>query len=205
MPTWSIQTKKMKQMGIILFAVIFSLQCKLEKKSNLKESKFDTIENVANKTLNPVITEKITNHTDQPIKEEITYLSEYPEMTDFKTYNLNDTIRIDLNGNGELEKVYFAQNKCKYIFIEQKKGDTLKIGCHQTKPLRYPELVDWIDEWGVISDKKTWEVLFKENGDLDKDTIIELERPSIYVQKQDVGGGIITFKKGKLYWIHQSD
>ncbi|MEW7292857.1 hypothetical protein [Aquimarina sp. 2304DJ70-9] len=197
----------MKKIGIIILATIFLIQCKSEQKSNLnlKKSESDTIKNTANKTPKSLSTKKTTTQATLPIKEEITYISEYPERTNFKKYSLNDTIKIDLNGNGELEKIYFVRNKCKYIFIEQKRGSTLKIGCNETKFIKYPELVDWIDEWGVISDKKTWEVLIKENGDLDKDTIIKLERPSIYVQKLDAGGGILTFKKGKLYWVHQSD
>lgn len=32
-----------------------------------------------------------------------------------------------------------------------------------------------------------------------------LENPSIVVRKEEVGGGLITFKDGRYVWIHQAD
>lgn len=54
------------------------------------------------------------------------------------------------------------------------------------------------------SDKETFEVL-AEDGELVGDKIVTLERPSIHVRKEAADGGIITYRNGEHYWVHQSD
>ncbi|GAA4081867.1 hypothetical protein GCM10022390_020 [Flavobacterium anseonense] len=63
---------------------------------------------------------------------------------------------------------------------------------------------NWADYWGVTNDKQTFEILVNES-EVIGDTIVKLENKSIFIRKEEVGGGVITFKNGKYIWIHQSD
>ena len=130
---------------------------------------------------------------------------EFFEFQNYREYRISDTINIDLNGNGILESVYFDNKDCPTLFIKEKGKELISLGCGKEEFKGFPNAVGWVDLWCVVSDKKVWEVLFTEDGDIDKDTIVELERPSIYIGKEEAGGGIITYRNGKLYWIHQSD
>jgi hypothetical protein len=131
--------------------------------------------------------------------------SEFLEFEDYKEYRISDTINVDLNGNGILESVYFENNDCPKILIKEDGKELISIGCGSEGFYGFPKAIDWVDLWCVVSDKIVWEVLFTENGDIDKDTIANLERPSIYIGKEEAGGGIITYRNGKPYWIQQSD
>ncbi len=130
---------------------------------------------------------------------------EFFEFKNYREYRISDTINIDLNGNGILESVYFEDKDCPKLLIKERGQELISLGCGNEKYNGFPNTVGWVDLWCVVSDKKVWEVLFTEDGDIDKDTIIDLERPSIYIGKEEAGGGIITYRNGKLYWIHQSD
>ncbi|KEZ94454.1 hypothetical protein [Nonlabens ulvanivorans] len=137
-----------------------------------------------------------------------TKTADYSNKFDFKDYleyKMTDTIQIDLNGNGILESVYFDNNDCSKILIKEKGQELISFGCGQEEYDGFPNAVGWVNLWCVVKDKKVWEVLFTEDGDIDKDTIVNLERPSIYIGKEEAGGGIISYRNGKLYWIHQSD
>ena len=127
------------------------------------------------------------------------------EFKAYKEYKITDTISIDLNGNGILESVYFENIDCPKIIINEKGQKLISFGCGKEEYKGFPNAVGWVDLWCVVSDKKVWEVLFTEDGDIDKDTIVDIERPSIYIGKKEAGGGIITYRNDKLYWVHQSD
>ncbi|WP_139149466.1 hypothetical protein [Ulvibacter litoralis] len=131
--------------------------------------------------------------------------SEKFDFKSFKEYKLTDTIEIDLNGNGIIESIYFDHKDCPRILIEEKGQKLISLGCGNKDYEGFPNAVEWVNLWCVVSDKEVWEVLFKENGDIDKDSILNLERASIYIGKEEAGGGIITYRNGNLYWVHQSD
>lgn len=118
---------------------------------------------------------------------------------------LNDTLLIDLNGNGIAEKIFFTNTKeCSELIITEN-DKILKFGCGNGKNLKFLSDVNWIDEWHIVEEKETYEVLFKTNGDILKDTIIKLEYPSLYIGKKEMGGGIITYRNDNLYWVHQAE
>jgi len=121
-----------------------------------------------------------------------------------KKYCVKDTICIDLNGNGIIEKVYFNKKDCPKLIIDEKGKDLISIGCGKKEYKGFPNAMGWVNLWCVVSNKETIEVIV-ENEELIGDKNINLERPSIYVEKESAGRGIITYKNGKLYWIHQSD
>ena len=127
------------------------------------------------------------------------------EFKNYKEYKITDTINIDLNGNGILESVYFEDKDCPKLLIKEQGQELISLGCGNKEYKGFPNAIGWVDLWCVVSDKKAREVLFTENGDIDKDTIVNLERPSIYIGKKEAGGGVITYRNGKLYWIQQSD
>ncbi len=123
----------------------------------------------------------------------------------FVKYQMNDTIKIDIDGDNKIEQIYFNNKDCKKLIIEKENKAKLTFGCGEKKEIAFLKNINWVDHWCVVYDKEVWQVLFKKDGDIYKDTIIKLERPSIYIGKKDEGGGIITYKKGKIYWIHQAE
>ncbi len=128
----------------------------------------------------------------------------YFEFKNYKEYQVSDTISIDLNGNGTLERIYFDRKDCSKLIIEEKGKDLISIGCGKEEYKGFPKAIGWVNLWCVVSDKKTIEVIVKD-GELLEDKIVSLEQPSIYLGKEEAGGGIITYRNGELYWIHQSD
>ena len=129
---------------------------------------------------------------------------EYFEFDNYEEYCINDTIKLDLNGNGKIERIYFNNTHCPKIIIEEKDQDLISIGCGKENYEGFPNALGWVNLWCIVSDKETLEILV-EDGELVGERIIELERPSIYIGKEEAGGGIITYRNGNLYWIHQSD
>lgn len=122
----------------------------------------------------------------------------------YTEYRVTDTINIDLNGNGILERVYFNKKDCLKLIIEEKGKNLISIGCTKEDYNGFPNDIDWVNLWCVVSDKETYEVIVK-GGELVDDKIVNLDRPSIYIGKEEAGGGIITYKNGEFYWVHQSD
>jgi hypothetical protein len=60
-----------------------------------------------------------------------------------------------------------------------------------------------VDYWGLVEDKETFETIIKDD-EIAGDRKVKLENPSIALGKDEVGGGLITFMKGKYVWIHQT-
>ncbi len=77
------------------------------------------------------------------------------------------------------------------------------LSCRKT----FAHLTDfnWIDYWGLMEDKETYETIFSEDGDILGTKEVVLQNPSIFVGIDEGGGGLITFKNGKYEWIYQAD
>lgn len=129
---------------------------------------------------------------------------EFFEFQDYKEYRITDTISIDLNGNGILELIYFDKKDCPKLIIAEKGQGLISIGCGKEEYKGFPNAIGWVDLWCVVYDKETFEVIV-EDEELVGDKIVSLERPSVYVGKEEAGGGIITYRNGEFYWVHQSD
>ena len=119
-------------------------------------------------------------------------------------YKLTDTISADFNGDGIADKAFYKkENKTSGIVIKHGNTDEIvRIGfgiqfAHMTE-------FNWVDYWGLVEDKETRETTFTEDGDVLDSKVIKLQNPSIVLGKDEVGGGVITFRNGKYKWIHQT-
>ncbi len=152
------------------------------------------------------LTEKVKTDSLKTENEKVSDWThpEFFEFKNFKEYRVTDTISIDLNGNGILERIYFDKKYCPKLIIKEEGQDLISIGCGVEEYDGFPNAVGWVNLWCVVSDKETFEIIV-EDGELVGEKIVNLERPSIYVGKEEAGGGIITYRNGELYWVHQSD
>lgn len=128
----------------------------------------------------------------------------------FQTLNCNaqsltDTLVVDIDGKGSMEKIYFENDECRSIrIVGGDLGTPIVIGCGNR--LAHLSDFNWVEFWKVIKKKETYEVYFKENGDIDDTRPIMMQCDGIYIGEKDpTGGGIITFINGELTWIHQAD
>jgi len=128
--------------------------------------------------------------------------SQFKQATAFK---LSDTIIADFNGDGKVDKAVFKKEKNTSGIIIKHGGTNEEVRLCFGKPFANMTDFDWVDFWGIVKDKETFEIVIDENSEIVDDRTISLENPSIVVRKEEVGGGIITFKNGKYEWIHQSD
>jgi hypothetical protein len=132
-------------------------------------------------------------------------LTEGDGLKNFSRFSLDDAIIVDLNGDQVNDTATFETRNFKggiVITDGRTSGQTL-IGCGHA----FEEMGDdfsWVDEWGIVRDSSTYEVLIGE-GEIIGEQEFVLANPSIYVRKAEVGGGIISFKDGKFQWVHQAD
>jgi len=119
-------------------------------------------------------------------------------------YNLTDTIITDFNGDGILDKAIFKKEDetSGVIIIHGQTNEVFRIGFG--KPFAHMTEFNWVDYWGLVEDKETSENMFTEDGELLESKTVKLQNPSIVLHKDELGGGLITFKNGKYVWIHQT-
>ena len=120
-------------------------------------------------------------------------------------YKLTDTIIADLNGDGIIDKAFYKkENGTSGIIIKHgKTNEEYRIGFG--KPFVLLNDFNLIDYWGLVKDKETNETTFKEDGDVLGSKEVKLQNSSIFVGRDEEGGGLITFRNGKYEWIHQAD
>ncbi|KQC33362.1 hypothetical protein AAU57_08580 [Nonlabens sp. YIK11] len=129
---------------------------------------------------------------------------EYFQFEKYEEYCLSETIYADLNGNGILEKIYFDNNDCRRLIIEENDEDLISIGCNMEQTSRFPNDLGWANLWCVVYDQVTVEVLVQD-GELIGERTVQLTQPSLFVGKEEAGGGIVTYRNGEYDWVHQSD
>lgn len=127
------------------------------------------------------------------------------EFRNFSKYSLTDTIIVDLNGDQADDTATFETRNLKagIVIIDGRTSRQTLIGGGNA----FEEMNDdfsWVDEWGVVRDPSTYEVVIEE-GEITGGQQFVLDNPSIYVRQAEVGGGVITFKDGKFRWVHQAD
>ena len=63
----------------------------------------------------------------------------------------------------------------------------------------------WVDTWEIIPRGETWEATFKPDGDVLGERKVILDNKSVKICVVEGGCGVISYKKGKYIWVHQSD
>lgn len=126
------------------------------------------------------------------------------EFKDATLFKLTDTINADFNGDGNADQAIFKkENETSGIIITH--GETnqkIKIGFGES--FAHLTEFNWVDYWGLVNDSETYEIVI-EDAEIIGDRKVKLNNPSIVVRKEEVGGGLITYKDGKYIWIHQAD
>ncbi|WP_299103533.1 hypothetical protein [uncultured Winogradskyella sp.] len=198
----------MKNYFFLILTLITVLSCKDKGNVNSRTKVLKTESVIETKVIEKQIerTEKVKTESLKSENKKVGDWThpEFFEFNNYKEYRVTDTISLDLNGNGILERIYFDKKDCPKLIIEEKGQDLISIGCGKEEYNGFPNAIGWVNLWCVVSDKETFEVVVKD-GELVGDKIVKLERPSIYVGKEEAGGGIITYRNGELYWVHQSD
>ena len=145
----------------------------------------------------PALTAAEVPHDDNPLHP----LSDFENATSFK---LSDTIVADFNGDGFIDKaIYKKENETSGISIlHGATHEEVRIGFG--KQFAHMTEFNWVDYWGLVEDKETSEVLFSEDDEVLESRIVILQNPSIALGKNEVGGGLITFRNGTYEWIHQT-
>jgi len=129
------------------------------------------------------------------------------DLSKTEMLELTEILKDDFNGDGILDRAEFRKESGKsgILIINGKSNDTVKIGLG--KKFAHMDNFNWVDHWGIMRDKTTYEILF-ENNEITGDTIVALENPSIILRQDgddESGGGVITYKDRTYKWIHQSD
>lgn len=166
--------------------------------------KIHTSVEIINSNTNDTLTKNIFDdvHKDESDFQMIS-LSEYEKV---KLYNLTDTILADFNGDGFLDKAYFnnISNNSGIIIKSGKTKKTFKIGFNKNFSTWKKFDCHWVEYWGLVEDKVTFETTFDKDGDVLGGKEVKLQNPSIVLGKYESGGGLITFLNGKFVWIHQT-
>jgi hypothetical protein len=123
------------------------------------------------------------------------------EFKTFRIYQLADTINSDLNGDNILDLAFFSNQKIYIIDGQTKKR--LQVGLDKSFGDMRNDF-SWVDFWGTTEDRETYEIVIKDS-EIIGDKTTKLDNNSIFVRKDEVGGGVITYKDGKFIWVHQSD
>lgn len=126
-------------------------------------------------------------------------------MKSFQQYTIRDTITVDLDGDSIQDLAYFKTNinKKSIVVRDGKTKKEVTIGLDKS----FKDIgknFNWVDNWGTINDSEVYENVIS-NGEIIGGRKVKLANKSLFVGKDDAGGGIITFKAGRFLWIHQAD
>ena len=122
-------------------------------------------------------------------------------------YKLTETITADFNGDGIADKaIYMKENETSGVIIKHgKTNEEFRIGFGKKFSTWSDDFdCNWVDYWGLVEDEETIETTFTEDGDVLGTKEVKLQNPSIVIGEDEIGGGLITFLKGKYVWIHQT-
>ena len=182
----------------IYLSIIFLLSCKNQTNTHTGKtasySSADTTEVIENK---PVTTEQEIDGNNPVDTTE--------GFKDFIRYNVKDTIVEDFNGVHLLDKAFFkkATSHRQLFILDGKTKDVLKVGTDSSFE-GIGDDFDWVDFWGLTKDKVTYEIEVID-GEVAGSKDVDLFYPSLVLRKEEVGGGIVTYKGKGYKWVHQAD
>jgi hypothetical protein len=118
---------------------------------------------------------------------------------DAHIFKLTDTVFADFNGDGETDRAYFTKEGKKMRLMIASKAGVLTVGTHSSFATVGDDF-SWASFWALTGDKELEEHLLK--GAVRKH---RLGPYSLVIQRDEVGGGVVTFKDGQYQWIHMTD
>jgi hypothetical protein len=134
----------------------------------------------------------------------------YPELlsdsVSLYRYALQDTLREDVNCDGFIDQIFISKtDSIRNIILFDGKSKKQKVfGVDLQVEGETEAGYSWVDFWGITKDTSTWEMII-DDGEIAGTRTVTLKCPSIVLRKEEVGGGIITFKKKEFVWVHQAD
>lgn len=118
---------------------------------------------------------------------------------DAHIFRLTDTVFADFNGDGETDRAFFrTTGRKKLLVIADKSGEVVVGG--QASFAKIGDDFSWASFWALTADKALEEHLLK--GAIRKHP---LGSNSLVIQRDEVGGGVVTYKDGQYQWIHLTD
>ena len=185
-----------------LFVFLIILGCD---QSNLEQINKQE-DSTDNSTVNPPHSEKLVSLNDSNLQKQIEHQRETLnyEFEKATLFNLSDTIIADFNSDGNPDQAtYIKENETSGIKITHgETNEIILIGFG--KPFAHLTELNWVDFWGLVNDTETFEIVI-EDDIITGDRKAKLENPSIVVRKDEVGGGLITYRNGQYEWVHQAD
>lgn len=120
-------------------------------------------------------------------------------FNDAHIFQLRDTVFADFNGDGLTDRAFFrTMGEKKALVIADKTGEVVVGG--QASFEKIGDDFSWASFWALTTDKALEEHLLK--GAIRKHP---LGSNSLVIQRDEVGGGVVTFKDGQYQWIHMTD
>jgi hypothetical protein len=186
------------KLPILLFSMLIIIGCN------------DTENTQATHTTHNIHSEKndTVNHAIKPVDHIIKQEDSLISVKDFKTfnrYNVSDTIIEDLNGDKVKDKSYFMQagDKRKLLVMDGRTNRIFELGADPSFE-GVGNNFNWVDFWGLTKDRTTYEIIVT-NGDVSGSKEVHLRYPSLVLIKEEVGGGVVTYKDSTYKWVQQAD
>src|SRR6056300_1430116 len=114
----------------------------------------------------------------------------------------NDTLELDMNGNGTSEFIFWDLGDCTSLVIREAGADDIRIGCNIQWQNNLPETVDWVNIWYRVTEQEVFETTFDDNEILGERKV-KLDNYGFYLGKAEAGGGVIGYVDGQLVYLHQ--
>lgn len=112
-------------------------------------------------------------------------------------------LQSDFNGDGKTDIAIPVVNDEKFGIAFFLKDDSVFVAGAGNSFGPGGDNFSWADEWEVFEKEKTYQITFKENGDIDGEEEVLLENPAISIRQSEGSGGLIYFNGEKFIWIHQ--
>jgi hypothetical protein len=117
-------------------------------------------------------------------------------------------IHEDFNGDGKKDVAVFVEdkktNKKGLRILHSGATSCIIIGAGINFYAAGDDL-DWVNRWYLVPSGNVWETVIDSSGELRGRKRIGLQYGSIRLCMDEGGCGIVSFRSGKYFWVHQSD
>jgi len=122
------------------------------------------------------------------------------QQSDFMNPNFLES---DFHGDGKTDIAIAVVNEKKFGIAFLLKDDSIFVAGAGNSFGVGGDNFSWADEWSVLDNKRTYQITFKENGDIDGEAEVLLENTAISIRLSKGSGGLIYFNGEKFIRIHQ--